>query len=90
MYTKETGLSNKDDIDKFSIEIDEEAWQRSKDKYLQLIIEKLDDPDYDRVPLLLDGETIIYPDGANFIDIVKLLQAATKWAKEQVFKNGDT
>ncbi len=82
-------MSNKE-IDLFGQALDKEAWARSRDIYLQLLIDKLDDPDYDKVPIMLDGETIIYPLGVDLVDVVKVLQAGIKFVKNKIFENGDT
>lgn len=72
--------------DEWDIALDDEAMERARDKYIQDIIELLDDPDYDGIPVLIDGENIIYPRGGNIVKIIKALKATTKWFKKQLFK----
>jgi hypothetical protein len=52
-----------------------EYQEDSRDKYIQGIIEYLDDPDYKDIPILIDGTRLQMPEGKEQSTIILLVRA---------------
>lgn len=61
----------------------------SRDKYVQYVISVLDDPDYSLVPIVIDDNTMTYPDGVDLVSVVKVLNRAIEYLKAQIFNDGE-
>lgn len=64
-----------DGMSEWGIDLAAEYQQESRDKYIQELIEYLDDPDYDDVPILVDGSRLQMPEGRQQSTIILLIRA---------------
>lgn len=65
--------------------IEDGAYEDNRDRWIQMIIKKFDDPDYEGLPLILDEEGLWVPDGTNLVQLVKGLQLVIKGLKQKIF-----
>ena len=72
------------DKDGYSAELDTANLERlaeQRDKYLQQLIERLDDPEYEYYPVLIDNEMLYMPPGHSLEQIKNGLKHALKIIK---------
>jgi hypothetical protein len=68
-------MSDDSGIPEWGIDLAAEYQQDSRDKYIQELIEYLDDPDYEDVPVLIDGTRLHMPEGKEQSTIILLIRA---------------
>jgi hypothetical protein len=76
------------DDDEYHASLMEELHKDSRDSYIQRVIEMLEDPDYEGTPIVIDEDSVIWPEGANLVPIIKVLERTKKWFKNMLF-DGD-
>ena len=81
-------MSNRDEIDAWNEGLVEEMYGDVRDEYLQRIIDRLDDPDYEYIPIVIDPELVGYPsDHVSPLLVIKALQRAIDAMKEHLFRD---
>ena len=65
--------------------IEDGAVEDYRDRYLQQLIKRFDDPDYTGMPIVIDSEGLTIPEAADLVRIVKGLQSVIKVLKAKIF-----
>ena len=74
-------MSNGDESDEHNEALMKEKIDEHHDAYIQWVIDKIEDPDYDEYPILIDSERVVYPSGANELMVIRTLKAAIEFIK---------
>lgn len=74
-------MSNGEESDKHNEKLMKELEEEYHDAYIQWIIDKIDDPEYDEYPILIDSERVVYPSGADHLTVIRALKAAYEFMK---------
>ncbi len=77
-------MSNGDESDEHNKKLMADMVIEHHDLYIQWIINKIDDPDYDEYPILIDSERVVYPNGADVLQVIVALKAAINFLKVKV------
>ncbi len=76
-------------MSKYDDELMLEKWGDTRDLYLQQLIGILDDPDYDKVPILIDDDNMWTPEAIDLVLLVKHLTYVIEKVKSMIFNDND-
>lgn len=72
-------MSNGEESDEHNKKLMEDMMIEHHDLYIQWIINKIEDPDYDQYPILIDSDRVVYPSSVDDMVVIRALKAAVKF-----------